>query len=121
MMKISFGDSLKIDVGVTHRKRFKSYSDRAGRVYVVMCNEEDKVKVLDNKSELSKTDSTKKICIEIFMAKQEVLTRDNWSMLIDALGDKGKHLHVVGTGRIVKQKPSEQAECMGNGDPGKGQ
>ena len=93
-----FGDVIKLDVGVTRCVRFKSYSDKLGPVYVVLCNETDKVTVLENKSKLSKHQTTKKIRIEKFMSKQEVLARDNWSMIIEVLGEKGKHLRVAGTG-----------------------
>ena len=109
-----FGDTLKIDVGVVSAERFKTYSDRISPVKVVLANSADRAQVMKNKYKLGKSDQTKKVRIEHLMTKADVINRNNWSTILNRLGDAGKDLRVVGSGRIVSKKDSED----GDGDRG---
>ena len=83
--------------------RYDTYSDRTAPVKVVMANCNDRAMVLSNKQKLADYKDMEKVRIEKFLTKSDALARDNWSTILNALGEAGKHLRVAGTGRIVKK------------------
>ncbi len=119
-VKDLFVSVLEISVHVETVERYKTHSKKPGPIRVQLKSKDDVTLVMTNKSKLMDYDNLDKVHIEAFMAKADVITRDNWNTVIRLLGNAGKGVRVAGTGRIVRRTGIGEQRPQTAANPGGG-